>query len=149
MSFILILFLISLLFNSYGTTVYTRERRDIKEDNKESLKSLIKKYDFTKKNAKSEEWDVKDARERYYCVDLTIDFTSSYGNLWNCEEIKQFSISKENDFYCKNAYILVDLNLKHPKGNTTESKLVSLFLKKGYGEYKEEQRESECLFLKR
>ena len=149
MNFLFKIFFIGLLLKFDECTIYNRERRDTKEDNKESLKSLIKKYDFSKKSAKSDDWDVKDARERYFCVDLTMDFSTTFGNLWNCEEVKQFSISKENDFDCRNAYILVDLNLKHPKGNSTENKLVSLFLKTGYGEFKEEQRDSECLYLRR
>ena len=131
-----------------------RVKRDVNKDKlKDSgLKSFFKKLQTENPPVLGQERLVSDLRERYFCADLSADISGIFKNLWTCEEITEFEVSKNHDFDCKGSFLLIEVvaKLPDPANKTTYGKKVELYLQPRYGLLLQEQQYSDqCIYIKR
>jgi hypothetical protein len=99
-----------------------------------STKKYNKKNENWKKTKKDQSTDlISDVEGLFLCVNFAIlDPNKIFNGYWNCEKIKEFTISEQNTFDCREKNILVEVNAIIPTpGNTppTTVKKLNVFLR--------------------
>jgi hypothetical protein len=139
--FVLILLILHTSIKSEENEIFLQRYR--RQAAKSELSTPSSPVSTKKYNKKNENWKktktdeltdiISDVEALFLCVNFAIvDPNRVFAGYWNCEKIKEFTISEQNTFDCREKNILVEVNAIIPTpGGTppTTVKKLNVFLR--------------------